>query len=479
LKNTIIKNISINENATIQDAMQAIGKGQIGSSFVSSKSNKFKRLLTNDDIRRALLDGHGLRSCIDVIPFHEPIFVNVKVSMEKINSLFSDDIRIIPVVDDDHYVIDYHLYDKRRHIVVAKPLLDDDELQLVTECIVTGWVSSGGPFVNKFEKLMAESCDSKHAVSCSSATTALHLVLLSCGIGEGDEVIIPSLTFIATANAVTYTGAKPIFVDSESLTWNINPDKISEAITPKTKAIIPVHLYGHPADMDMINKIAHEHNLIVIEDAAEAQGATYKGKPVGSLSDAAVFSFFGNKIITTGEGGMIVTNKKDIASNSRYLRDHGMSADRRYWHEAIGYNYRMTNIQAALGVSQMGKIDRIIKRKKEIAKQYEVHLKNISGITLPKELTWATNVYWLYTILVDEMIAKVSVFEIMKKLNEAKVDTRPVFLPVHKQPIYLTGQSLPVSENISSQGLSLPSSPEISDHDIKQICDVILNTIKI
>ncbi len=479
MKNTNIRDISIKLDATIQQAMQAIGKGEIGVAFVLTESGTFNRLLTDGDIRRALLDGHGLQSRIEVIPFHQAVVVDEDMSLDDISVLFDDKIRLIPVLDKDHHVVDYHLYDKRRHIAVAKPLLDDEELQLVSECIITGWVSSGGPFVSKFEQLVAEFCNVKYGIACSSGTAALHLTLLAAGIGYGDEVIVPTLTFISTANAVTYTGAKPVFVDSESSTWNIDPDKIKEAITSRTKAIIPVHLYGHPADMDPINTIAKENNLLVIEDSAEAQGAKYKGEHVGSMSDMSILSFFGNKIITTGEGGMVITNNLEFANKCRLYRDHGMSTKRRYWHDVIGYNYRMTNIQAALGVAQMGKIGRIIKRKKEIAKQYEKHLKNIPGITLPTEMPWANSVYWLYTIMIDEGIVGISIDQIMASLKEAKIDSRPVFPPIHKQPVYKTDQELPVAENISSSGISLPSAPEIRDEDIAGICEVIRNVTEV
>lgn len=472
-----IRDITIKKIATIEDAMQAISKSEMGFTFVLSESGAFNRILTDGDIRRALLDGHGLQSTIKAIPFHQAVTAGIDTPLNEINAQFSEKIRVIPVLDNEQHIVDYHLYDKRRHIAVAKPLLDEDELKLVSECIITGWVSSGGPFVNRFEELMADYCNTKYAIACSSATSGLHLALLSAGIGTGDEVIIPSLTFIATANAVTYTGAKPIFVDSEPLTWNIDPEKINEAITPRTKAIIPVHLYGHPADMDPINKIARENNLLVIEDAAEAQGAKYKGKPIGSLSDLAVFSFFGNKIITTGEGGMIVTDDKEMADKCRIFRDHGMSTERRYWHEVIGYNYRMTNIQAALGVAQMGKVDKIIKRKKGIAEQYEKHLKNISGITLPVNMPWSDNVYWLYTILMDEVVTGINIDKLMSILREFEIDSRPVFPPMHMQPVYKNDQELPVSEKIFSIGISLPSAPEIRDEDIKKICDVIVNNI--
>lgn len=475
MKNINIQKISISEDSTIREAMQTIDMGGLGVVFVVDKNNLFIRILTDGDIRRAVLDGYGLQSHISVIKKQKSVVVNPRTTLEAVSALFNETIRVIPVLDNNK-VVDAHVYDKRAHIAVARPLLNDKEIQLINECIVSGWVSSGGKFINEFEELVANHSERKYAVCCNSGTAALHLVLLSLGVGSGDEVIIPSLTFIATANAVTYTGAIPVFVDSETETWNIDPSKIEQSISPRTKAIIPVHLYGHPADMDPIKEIAKKHNLFVLEDAAEAQGALYKENPVGSLGDAAIFSFFGNKIITTGEGGMIVTNNKEMAEKCRMYRDHGMSSDRRYWHEVLGYNYRMTNLQAAIGVAQMGKIDRIIKLKKEIAKNYEKHLKNVSGITLPANMSWAENVFWLYTILVDQKVFGASAEEIIEKLKQSNIDTRPVFPPMHKQPLYQNDQKLPVSEMISLNGISLPSSPEIMDDDIKKICDLILST---
>jgi perosamine synthetase len=234
-----------------------------------------------------------------------------------------------------------------------------------------------------------------------------------------------------------------------------------------------VHLYGHPADMDPINQIAKRHNLIVIEDAAEAQGAKYNKQMVGSLADVAVFSYFGNKIITTGEGGMIVTDDAQIAEKCRILRDHGMSKNRRYWHEVVGYNYRLTNMQAALGVAQMGKIDKIISRKKEIAQEYRKHLGGLPYVILPSNMDWADSVYWLYTILIDDDLPGVCVEKLIQALKQQGIDSRPIFPPMHKQPIYETGLALPICESISRRGISLPSAPDIRDDDIAGICDVI------
>jgi len=352
-------------------------------------------------------------------------------------------------------------------------LFDDEEIELVNECMGSGWVSSGGKFVNQFEAMVAEFTSNKYAISCSSGTAALHLILLAYGIGKGDEVIIPSLTFIATANAVSYTGATPVFVDSDYETWNIDPTKIENVITEKTKAIIPVHLYGHPADMDPINEIAKKYNLKVIEDAAEAQGAHYKNEIVGSLADAAIFSFFGNKVITTGEGGMVVTNDFDVASKCKLLRDHGMTENKRYWHEIVGYNYRMTNIQAAIGVAQMKKIDDILERKLWVANEYKKYLSDIDGIQLPPKAEWAGNIYWLYTILIDELILGFDVKLLMIELKKNKIDSRIIFYPSHIQPIYKSNVVLPVSEKIHKMGISLPSAPEMTADDIKRACDVI------
>jgi perosamine synthetase len=286
-------------------------------------------------------------------------------------------------------------------------------------------------------------------------------------------VIVPSLTFIATANAVTYTGARPIFVDVDPRTWNIDPNLAEAAVTPRTKAIIPVHLYGQPADMDPINELGRRRNLTVIEDAAEAHGAEYHGRRVGSLGDIGVFSFYGNKIITTGEGGMVVTDREDIASKARALRDHGMDPNRRYWHTLLGFNYRMTNLQAAVGVAQMERINEIIAHKLDMASAYRRLLSGALGVTLPAEVEGLRNVYWLFTLLLCPTVFG-NRDSIVFRLNPKGIETRPVFPPVHTQPIYSTGQHLPVAESISRTGISLPSSVGITGDDVSLICSSLL-----
>ncbi|ANV88633.1 aminotransferase DegT [Picosynechococcus sp. PCC 7117] len=322
--------------------------------------------------------------------------------------------------------------------------------------------------------MMADFCGTRYAIATSSGTTALHLALLSLGIGCGDEVIVPSLTFIATANAVSYTGARPVFVDSETETWNLDPDLIEQSITPQTKAIIPVHLYGHPCNLDPILEIANRYNLSVIEDAAEAQGALYKGKIVGGIGDLGTFSFYGNKIITTGEGGIVVTNRSDLAEKVRILRDHGMSSQKRYWHPVLGYNYRMTNIQAALGVAQMERVDGIIAAKKRIAQAYTTGLQNVAGIQLPPEADWANSVFWLYSILIDDQAFEMDRDRLMEVLKSKNIETRPLFPPLHLQPIYNQGEVLPIAEKLSKQGLSLPSAISMSNSDIQRTIEAII-----
>ena len=357
-------------------------------------------------------------------------------------------------------------------IPVAEPNLDGNELKYVVDCVKTGWISSIGSYVTKFENTFSRYCGMKHGIAVANGTVALHVALEALGIKKGDEVIIPSLTFVATANAVKYTGAKPVFVDSEPRTWNIDPEKIEEKITPRTKAIIPVHLYGHPCDMGRITEIAEKHDLAIIEDAAEAHGAEYKGKKIGSLSAISCFSFYGNKILTTGEGGMCLTNDEKLVEKMRQLKDHGMSANRRYYHLQMGYNYRLTNIQAAIGLAQLEKLEETIAIKRKNVQLYNSLLRNIKGITLPVEESWAKNVYWLYSILIEKDY-KLKRDELILKLEKEGIETRPFFLPLHQMPYMDEGLKLPIAEKTSEKGLSLPSSAKLTKEQIEAISKVL------
>lgn len=357
-------------------------------------------------------------------------------------------------------------------IPVYQPDLSGNELKYVTECVESTWISSLGKYIGAFEEAFADYCGVKYGVSCANGTVALHLALAAYNIGPGDEVIVPTLTFVATANVVRYTGATPVLVDVDPQTWVMNPALIEEKITSRTKAIIPVHIYGHPVDMDPIMELADKYHLIVIEDAAEAHGAEYKGRKVGSLGHAAAFSFYGNKVITTGEGGMVVTNDAALAERARFLKDHGMSKEKRYWHPEVAYNYRMTNIQAAIGLAQLERIDAIIARKREIAQLYNAQLADCPGIVLPPEAPWARNIYWLYSILISEE-APITRDQVMAVLKEQGIDSRPFFYPMHQMPPYYSEQPFPVADRLSATGINLPSWPKLLDEDIRFICDTL------
>lgn len=359
-----------------------------------------------------------------------------------------------------------------KFIPVSEPSITQREIDYVTDAVKSGWVSSLGQYINAFEEKFANLCGTKYALSASNGTTALHLALASLGIKEADEVIVPDVTFIATANAVSYTGAKPVCVDIETDTWCIDPESIKKKITPRTKAIIPVHLYGHPANMDEIIAVAQEHNLYVIEDAAEAHGAEYKGKRVGSLGDLGIFSFYGNKIITTGEGGIITTNSDEIYERSKMLRDHAMSKDKRYWHTEIGFNYRLTNLQAALGLAQLERIDELINKKRQIFEWYKEFLGDLKAIRLNPEADWAKNVYWM-VCLVLEGDAGITRDELMVRLKGKGVDTRPFFYPISQMPMYNNQPMNPVAHDLSYRGLNLPSGVNLSKSDIEYISETI------
>ena len=363
-----------------------------------------------------------------------------------------------------------------KKIPISEPNIGKKELAFVTKAVKSGWISSIGEFVEKFEKNFAKYCNRKYGISTSNGTHALHLALVTLGIGKEDEVIVPDFSFIATANAVHYTGAKPVFVDIDRKTWNMNPKEISKKITPKTKAILVVHLYGNPCDMNEILLIAKRHKLFVVEDAAEAHGSTYKGKKAGSFGDISCFSFYGNKTITTGEGGMCLTDSKELNDKMRFLRDHGMKAEKKYWHEVVGFNYRMTNMQAALGCAQLERLNSFLKIKKKNAILYEKLLKNVPWIsfqTIKKEMK---SNYWMFSILVNEK-SKHNQDEIIKILKEKGIDTRNVFhaasnMPVHKKH-FNKKELFKNSDYISKRALSLPSSTKLTQSDIRYIANII------
>lgn len=365
-----------------------------------------------------------------------------------------------------------------RIIPVCEPKLDGNEFRYVARCLETNWISSTGNNIEQFEKKFARCCGARYGISCTSGTTALHLALATLGIGKGDEVIIPTFTMIATANAVTYTGATPVLVDAEPDTWNIDPEKIEEKITERTRAVIVVHTYGHPADMDKILSVAKKYHLYVVEDAAEAHGAEYKGKKIGSIGNIACFSFYANKIITTGEGGMLTTNDKKIAEVARELRSHAFSEERHFWHQYVGYNYRMTNLQAAIGLAQVERFDEFVQLRIGHARLYNSMLKGIKGIILPPETKDVKNVYWMYSILIEDELG-ISRDELRGGLAERGVETRTFFIPMHLQPIYFRRypQRFPIAEELCRKGMYLPSASSLTEEEINYVVKSIISVI--
>jgi perosamine synthetase len=363
--------------------------------------------------------------------------------------------------------------DARKFYPIAEPDIGELEIEYVTDAVRSGWVSSLGRYVEEFERGFAEFCRTRHAVSTANGTVALHLTLAALGIGPGDEVIVPTLTFIATASAVIYAGAVPVFVDSEPHTWCLNPAAVERAITPRTRAIIPVHLYGHPADMDPILDSASRHNLIVIEDAAESHGATYKGRMTGGLGNAGIFSFYGNKLITSGEGGMLVTNDSALADRANFLHDHAMRPETRYYHSEIGYNYRITNLQAALGLAQLRRAPELIARKRQIMGWYREFLGDREDLKLNPSMPWAESSFWMVCALLPSRLDPASM---MTELRASGIDSRPFFKPLHRLPPlrkYDSGAVFPVAEDLSRRGISLPCGVKLNRQDVEFICSRI------
>ena len=360
-------------------------------------------------------------------------------------------------------------------IPIAKPTLSEQETRYVTDAMSSGWVSSSGEYIEKLEKGFADFCEVKHCILTANGTVAIHLALVALGIGPGDEVIVPDLTFAATANAVILAGAKPVIVDVCASDWCLDAKLVAEHVNSRTKAIIPVHLYGHPSNMDALMQLAEQHDLKVIEDAAEAHGARYQGRRVGGIGDCATFSFYGNKIMTTGEGGCVTTNSDEVAERARMLRDHGMSKAKRYWHDEVGFNYRMTNLQAALGVAQLEKIDKFIIDRARILETYKHYLLP-HGLLLNPCREGCEPVNWMTCVLLPEN-GSTDRDAVLLELKRQGVDTRPFFYPMSQMPIYETRDN-PVSQNLSSRGLNLPTFPGLRDEEIRNISEKVLQALK-
>lgn len=362
-------------------------------------------------------------------------------------------------------------------VPVASADLSGNEERYVVEAIRSSWISSTGTFVDRFETEFAEACGTESALGVCNGTVALHLAMLGLGLRPGDEVIVPSLTYVATANAVRYCGAEPVFADIDPASWCIDPGSLADRITRRTRGIIAVHLYGHPADMDAINHLAGVHGLWVVEDAAEAHLARYKSRPVGGLASIGTFSFYGNKIFTSGEGGAVTCRDPGLAMRLRTLRGQGVDPERRYYFPVTGYNFRLTNVAAALLCAQLERREEIQRRRREIFEAYSERLCEVTGIGLQPVAPWAEPARWLYCITVDEGYGRTR-DELASRLEEAGIDTRPFFVPLHTLPPFREGsrqrgEALPVADSLAARGLNLPTYNRLDVDTIEQITDVI------
>ena len=368
-------------------------------------------------------------------------------------------------------------------IPVNEPLLDGNEKKYLLECIETGWISSEGPFIKRFEERFASMVGRKHGVAVCNGTVALDAAVEALDIGPGDEVIMPTFTIISCIGQIVRAGAKPVLVDSDPVTWNMDVTQIEAKITPRTKAIMAVHIYGLPVDMDPVLEIAARHGLKIIEDAAQMHGQTYKGKPCGSFGDISTFSFYPNKHITTGEGGMIVANDDKLAENCRSLRNLCFQPKKRFVHERLGWNLRMTNMQAALGVAQLERLGEFVQRKRHMGRRYSELLASLPGVQLPLAKTdYAENIYWVFGLLLEDELG-IDAEEAMSRLAEKGIDTRPFFCPMHMQPVLqrmglFEGEHYPVAERLYRQGFYIPSGMALTDVQIVDAAKAVQEVLR-
>ena len=460
----------------LTEAFRRLNQNGKGILFVVDRNLEFVGTLTDGDLRRGILTQKSIdfkiAECVCRHALTAGIDEKPQVIIEQIKKR-PIPVSIVPLLEEGR-VVDYFEFKSGFHFPIASSTLDGDEILNLIECVNTNWISSQGRFVRKFEDEFANKYQTAFGVATMNGTAALHLALSALGIGPGDEVIVPSLTFAATVNAVIYTGATPVIVDVDQESWCLDPEAVEEQITSKTKAIIPVHLYGQPCDMEKIESLAKKNNVKVIEDCAQAPGAKFGDRFVGTIGDIGCFSFFGNKIITTGEGGMCLTKSPELNEKMRLLRDHGMDRTRRgYYHTAVGFNYRMTNMQAAVGVAQLEKIDKIHARRLEIEKIYQKKMSRLSSFQAQQNLPNRKKVCWLVSFLFENKgLARDDLIDLLVKKG---IDVRAFFIPMHEMKIYekYTRGDCPVAGGLSRKGLNFPTTLDLTEEKITTIVNMI------
>lgn len=474
-----VDTLLVHSGATLKTALTCIDTSGLGICFVvDGGSGELLGVLTDGDARRALLAGAKLDDPVAAVMRRDCVSLPVDAGADVIQQQVSEVMRAVPLVDASRRVVDFASVRRIRRLPVMEPALDGNELAYVTDCIRTNWISSQGQYVRRFEELFASLLEMPVALACTNGTAALHLALAALDVGPGDEVIVPDLTFAAAANAALYVGATPVLVDVDPATWTLDSARVAEAITDRTRAVVAVHLYGHPCDMDGLLRVTAARGVQLVEDCAESLGSRYGQRLTGTFGAASAFSFFGNKTVTTGEGGIVAFRSSAAGARAARLRDHGMSPDRRYWHDVVGHNYRMTNLQAAIGVAQMERLDQILERKRDVAALYAEQIsKRLPDVRLAPDEAWATTVHWLYTVLLPAESIRDTV---AAQLLSAGIETRPTFVPLHEMPLYHSyarGRSFPFSSSIGAKGLSLPSSPTLSNEQVRFIVDALYEAV--
>lgn len=476
----MLSDLIISNQSTINDVIKKIEINKKGIIFLVNSKNKITGSIADGDIRRAIINKISLESKATKIVNKNYIKIyntqSREAGIDLLNKKAGKNINIIPIIKKTGELVDFISTDRLYNIPVFSTNLRGNELKYLTNCVKTNWISSNGPYVRKFEKLFSHKHKVKDAVAVSSGTTALHLALLCLGIKKGDEVIVPDLTFAATINAIIYVGAKPVIAKVNKKTWTIDHNNLEKLCTNRTKAVIAVHLFGNPCNLNYLVKFCRRKNFYLIEDCAESIGSSYSNKLVGKFGDAATFSFYGNKTITTGEGGMIFFKKNALNEKARILRDHGMSQQRRYYHDIVGYNYRLTNMQAAIGCAQFERLDKIINEKIKIAKEYKKHLKQIKNITFQKDESLSKNTFWAVALQIK---VKNPVSLIINKLEKSGIEVRNFFYPLSTQNIY---KKYKVQDNrneikLFEKGLILPSFNGISKKQIKYVSECLIKII--
>ena len=477
----MIKDFLINENMFIKDALLLLEKNGKGTLFVINDQSKISGILTDGDLRRYFIKNKNINKKIKFVMKKKFKFFysgDGKFDVLKNVNKFKKKIKYIPIVNKNKKIIDYASPQRLNMIPIYDTFLQGNESKYLNYCISNNWISSAGGYVIDLENKFSSIFKNKNLMLCSSGTAALHLALLSLGIKKGDEVIIPDLTFAAVINTIIHVGAKPVIVDIDKETWNIDFNKIKKNISKKTKAIIVVHLFGNVCDVKKLKNIIKNKNIKIIEDCAEAIGSRINNKLCGKEGDISTFSFYGNKTLTTGEGGMLIFKNKAIKEKALLYRDHGMDKNKRYWHTLPGLNYRMTNLQAAIGLAQTEKMREIIRKKINISKNYISNLKNEKLITFQKIPSNVKSTYWAFGIILDD--SKINLSKFQKKLKNFGIETRKFFYPLTSQPPYKQFKSS-INKNshyLSKRGICLPSFVDIKKVELEYIVSKIKNTLK-